>query len=141
MAGVSGAARFALWAAAVVAGVVSLGLIGVAVMVDLDTADRVASVAGAVVALVGLFVAVVALTQPSSGRGMRRVRTGRGGVAAGGDMGGNAIGDRSKVTSPRRAPGSAMRRRGADDVIAGRGGVASGGDMRDNAIGDDSERG
>ncbi|GGS31110.1 hypothetical protein Snoj_35750 [Streptomyces nojiriensis] len=142
MAGLSGPQRVAVWVVALVAGAAAVGLIGVAVLVDLDTGDRTASIVGAVVSLAGLAVSVVALvrTSSSAGSGGRRVRAGRGGVAAGGDVIGNAIGDGSEVVGRLNPPAPGGRRGLAADVEAGRDGVAAAGDVRDNAIGDNSER-
>ncbi|MCX5610068.1 hypothetical protein OHB39_21155 [Streptomyces sp. NBC_00047] len=132
-----------MWVVAVLAGVLAVGLIGVAALVDLETGDRTASIVGAVVSLAGLVVAVIALAQTSSGSGSgggRRVRAGRGGVAAGGDLTGNAIGRGSTVVGPQSATRAGGLRGRAADVYAGRDGVAAAGDVRDNALGDDSER-
>ncbi|WP_299542175.1 hypothetical protein [uncultured Streptomyces sp.] len=137
---VSRAARVAVWVVAVVAGMVSAGLV-VALVVDPDMADRTASVTGAVVGLAAFVLAVVTLVRsPGTSGGGRRVRGGRGGIAAGGNITGNAIGDRSRVIGPptTAGPGSAG---GQDaDVRTGRDGIAAGGDVTDNALGDDSER-
>ncbi|MEU1122237.1 hypothetical protein ABZ371_01280 [Streptomyces sp. NPDC005899] len=137
---VPGAARVAVWVLAVVAGVVSAGLI-VALVVNPDMADRTASVTGAVIGLAAFVLAVITLVRsPGTSGGGRRVRSGRGGIAAGGSITGNAVGDRSTVVAPptRSAPAPAG---GQDaDVRAGRDGLAAGGDVTDNALGDDSER-
>ncbi|MFD4276063.1 hypothetical protein R2B67_12380 [Streptomyces cyaneofuscatus] len=143
MAGVSGAGRAVAWGVAVVAGAVALGLIAIAVLVDMDTADRAASLAGAVAGLVALVVAVVTLVRPGgpggSGAGSR-LRAGRGGIVAGGDISDNAIGRGSRVTSssPRRRP--APSQPGRTDLRVGRDGIGAAGDIRGNAIGDESER-
>ncbi|NBE52212.1 hypothetical protein [Streptomyces boluensis] len=139
MAGVSGAARVALWVVAVVAGVVSVGLI-VSLVVNPEAADRTASVTGAVVGLAALVVSVIGLVRAPGGNGVRRVRAGRGGVAAGGDAVGNATGRGSKVVGAPSAPRPGAPYDGDADVRSGRGGVAAAGDVRDNAVGDESER-
>lgn len=141
MAAVSGAARVAVWVVAVVAAATSVFLI-VSLVVNPEMADRSASVTGAVVSLVMLVLAVVALASTSpSGSGGRRVDAGRGGVAAGGDVVGNAIGERSTVIAPPSTPrpGAGESSQTAD-VRAEQNGIAAAGDVRDNALGDDSER-
>ncbi|MFI0879614.1 hypothetical protein ACH4TM_35200 [Streptomyces parvus] len=141
---ISGAARVGVCAVAVVAGVVSAGLI-VALVVNPDMADRTASVTGAVVGLAAFVLALITLvhnptTSPGTGSGRRRVRAGRGGIAAGGNIAGNAIGNRSKVVgSPTPARPATASGQNAD-VRAARDGLAAGGNVTDNAIGDDSER-
>lgn len=140
----TGAARVWVWVTAVVTGLAAVGLTLLAVLADLDTAGKAASVAGAVVGLAALLVSVIALLRSgvsggSSGGG-RKVRTGRGGVAAGGNITGSALGKNSKVTGPRTQPGAPPAARNGDDVRAGRDGVATGGDITDSALGEDSER-
>ncbi|MFB8239114.1 hypothetical protein ACFC58_21455 [Kitasatospora purpeofusca] len=120
------------------------GLVLVAVLVDLDTADRVASVVGAVVALVGLVLALWQL-QGSSPGSRTKVRGGRAGsVTAGGDMTGNAIGEGSRVTGapvvPAAGPQPGVPQPGApaggtEVVGGGKGSVTAGGNMTGNAIG------
>lgn len=124
------------WATAVVAGAATLGLVLVALLADLDTAGQAASVVGAVVALAALVVSVLALGgTPGPGR---RVRAGRGAVAAGGSITGSALGRNAEVTGPRTP--TAATRRTHDDVHAGRDGIAAGGDITDSALGEGSER-
>ncbi|MFI6857989.1 hypothetical protein [Streptomyces sp. NPDC050416] len=137
----SGTARTWVVVTAVVAGLATVGLVLVAVLRDLDTAGQAASVAGAVVSLAALLVSVITLFYGSGGAGSgRRVRTGRGGVSAGGDIIGSALGDRSKVTGPRTRPGASSGQQAANDVRAGRNGVAAGGHITDSALGEDSQR-
>ncbi|MEU0243197.1 hypothetical protein ABZ192_02545 [Streptomyces sp. NPDC006235] len=125
---------------AVLAGLVTLGLVLLAVLRDLDTAGQTSSVAGAVVGMAALLVSVITLFRSSGGGGGRRVRAGRGGVAAGRNITGSALGDRSKVTGFRTRPSAGPAREGTDDVHAGRDGVAAGGDITDSALGEDSQR-
>nr|WP_161123190.1 hypothetical protein [Streptomyces sp. SID7834] len=137
---VSGAARVGVWVVAVVAGVVSAGLI-VALVVNPDMADRTASVTGAVVGLAALVLAVITLVhRPGTSGGGRRVVAGRGGLAAGGSITGNAIGNRSKAVGPPTPAGPAPASGQDSYVRAARDGLAAGGDVTDNALGDDSER-
>ncbi|MFJ8884514.1 hypothetical protein ACIRJR_14065 [Streptomyces sp. NPDC102402] len=136
----SGAARVVVWVVAVVAGVVSAGLI-VALVVDPDMADRTAGVTGAIVGLAAFVLSVLTLLRsPGTGSGGRRVRAGRGGIAAGGNITGNAIGDRSKVIGSPTPSGPAPAGGQGTDVQAGRDGIAAGGNITDNAVGDGSER-
>lgn len=97
----------------------------VAVLVDLDTADRVASVTGAVVGLAGLVVALIALHAPgTTAPDSRRVRARGGGIAAGGDI--------TAPGAPPRTGAAAGPTTGSGqrDVSAtGRGSVAAGGDI------------
>ncbi|MFI9391988.1 hypothetical protein [Streptomyces bauhiniae] len=123
---------------AVVAGAATLGLVLVAVLADLDTAGQAASVVGAVVALAALVVSVLALFGSGTPTPGRRVRAGRGAVAAGGNITGSALGQNAKVTGPRTPATPA--RRPHDDIRAARDGIAAGGDITDSALGEGSER-
>ncbi|MEV5602936.1 hypothetical protein AB0L33_15995 [Streptomyces sp. NPDC052299] len=137
---VSRAARVTAWVVAVVAGLVSVGLI-VIMVVDPGTADLAAAVTGAVVGLIALAVSVAALIRDSgTGGGRPRVRSERGGIAAGGDVVGNAVGNHSTVVG---RPSERGRSRGAAqraDIRAGRDAIAAAGDVRDNALGEGSDR-
>lgn len=132
--GMTTTGRVVAWAA----GVVALGLIGVAVFVDLDSGDRIASVVGAVV---GLAVAAYTFVGPSGSSG-RRIRAGRGATVIDGDVSGSAVGRGSKVVGPRTAPRTGPRRaRGSDDdVRVGPESKVVLGDVTDSALGDESER-
>ncbi|GAA1332929.1 hypothetical protein GCM10009647_073900 [Streptomyces sanglieri] len=136
----AGVARVWVWVTAVVAFLGTVGLVLVVVLADLDTAGQAAGVVGSVVGLVGLLVSVVALFRGGGSASGRRVRAGRGGVAAGGSITGSAVGKESKVNGPRTLPGSVPAPRDGDDVRAGRDGVAAGGDITDSALGEGSER-
>ncbi|WP_221740784.1 hypothetical protein, partial [Streptomyces sp. RP5T] len=68
------------------------------------------------------------------------VRAERGGIAAGGDICGNAIGARSQVSGPRTPARGTAARHGTGDVHARPGATAAGGDVTDNAFGDGSRR-
>ncbi|WP_406326829.1 hypothetical protein [Streptomyces sp. NBC_00203] len=145
MAGLSGAARAAVWASAGLCAAVLVGLAVVAAVVDLDTADRAASVVGAALGAVGLLVSVYALFRPTpgpspSGTGAtRHVRSrGRRAMAAGGNINENTFGTRSTVrpSAPTAAPTPPV-----DDVdvrARGRDALGAGGDITRNAFGDDS---
>ncbi|MFF9556285.1 hypothetical protein ACF1DY_10745 [Streptomyces albus] len=139
----AGAGRQAVvWGTAVVSTVAAVGLAAVAWLGDLDTAGQAASVVGAVVGLAGLVVSVFTLARPANGGAAvgARVRAGRGGVAAGNDVSGSAVGAGSQVVgSPSPAP-SPSPAAGGSDVRARRGGVAAGRNITDSAIGDNSHR-
>lgn len=134
--------RKVMWAVAVLCGVTGVGLVLVAVLVDLDTADRTASVVGAVVALVGLALSAYTLLQaPVNAGGVARAY-GRGAIAASGSISGNAVGARSKVRTAPAHPSTPQTNSvtpGPEVESRGEGAVAAGGDISGNAIGDDSE--
>lgn len=134
--------RRVMWAVAALCGVAGVGLILVAVLVDLDTADRTASVVGAVVALVGLALSTYSLLQVPANAGGTTTAHGRGAIAASGSVSGNAIGARSKVSAAPPAPGAPQTNSvslSPQVDSRGEGAVAAGGDISGNAIGDDSE--
>ncbi|MFJ9667805.1 hypothetical protein ACIRPP_24840 [Streptomyces sp. NPDC101219] len=144
----TGSARVWVWATAVVTGLTAAGLILLVVLRDLDTAGQAASVAGAVVGLIGLLVSVVALLRgggtaaPAGAATGRRVRADDHGIAVGGDVTGSALGRNAKVTGPSAGPGTPRPapRDTRDDVRARQDGIAVGGDVTDSALGEGSER-
>ncbi|MBW5483771.1 hypothetical protein, partial [Streptomyces bambusae] len=77
------------------AGAVGLGLVGVVVLVDLDTGDRVASVIGALVTL-----GLAAYTFLAPAGQARRIRAGRGATVIDGNVTGSALGTGSTVAGP-----------------------------------------
>ncbi|MFE5847792.1 hypothetical protein ACFQ7N_39840 [Streptomyces niveus] len=81
--GVEGWKRYVLLVCAGGCGVAATGLITLAVVGDLATADQVGSVVGATVSLVGLFISVWALLRSASAA----VEARDGAVAAGGHVG------------------------------------------------------
>lgn len=136
--------RRVMWAVAALCGVTGVGLALVAVLVDLDTADRTASVVGAVVALVGLALSTYTLLQAPANAGGTARAQGRGAIAASGSISGNAIGARSKVSAAPApvVPGTPQTNSvtpGPQVESRGEGAVAAGGDISGNAMGDDSE--
>ncbi|MET8684287.1 hypothetical protein ABZV77_08735 [Streptomyces sp. NPDC004732] len=147
-----GRRRGLVWGVAVVGAVAAVGLTLVAVLVDLDTADRVASLVGAVAGLAGLGFSAYALAQPGGGsgsasHGVVRAR-GRGAVAAGGDVTGNAFGADSKTFNGRagtrartqpQSPTPGTSNSGGHVSARGDGAVTAEGDVRGNAFGDGSE--
>lgn len=135
-----------IWAAAVTAALSAIGLTAVTVVVDLDTGDRIASIVGAVLAGAGLVVSVLALSASGSGTaragGFRRVRAQGGGVAAGGDIRGNAMGRGARAVAPASGPRPPVPPQvptGADVQATGTGSVAASGEVSGNAIGEGSE--
>ncbi|MFJ4987697.1 hypothetical protein ACIP9H_28335 [Streptomyces sp. NPDC088732] len=139
----TGTGRLVVKVTAIVAALVSGGLLVMLMVADLGKTAEVASVIGTVVALAMAVVSVIALYRAggSGGAGGGRVRAGGRGIAIGGDVVGSALGDRSRVTGSHGTPTtSRQRRRVGPDVKAGRHGKAIGGDVRDSALGDDSIR-
>lgn len=134
-------ARVWIWATTVLTAVGTISLALLAVLADSDTTQQTVGVVGAIVAMLGLLVSVIALFRttggPSNGR---RVRGGRGSVAAGGNITGSAIGKNSKVTGPHSTHVGTLPRTSGDDVRAGKDGIAAGGDITDSALGEGSER-
>jgi hypothetical protein len=131
-----------VWAVAGVCGLTAVGLVVVAVLVDLDTGDRVASIVGAIVGLMGCALSVYFGMRQAGGGDITVRARGRGAVAAGEDVAGNAVGKNSKVTrtatppAPAHMPPTPLRHQ----VTAhGSGTVAAGGNTTGNAIGEASE--
>lgn len=101
----TGWVRRGVWAVAVLGAVVAVGLVLVALLIDLDTADRVASLVGAVVGLASFVVALYALHRS----GTAPIRSSVGGtveaagfrsVASGGHIGRVLTGDHNVITGP-----------------------------------------
>ncbi|GAB2769586.1 hypothetical protein [Streptomyces bullii] len=132
--------RPALWALAVVAGAGAAALTGVAVWVDLDTADRVASVCGAILALVGLVVSLAALTCSAQGD-TPDISVGSGGLVILDDVDRTAIGEGSEVVgSLSTARPATGRSTGRLKLRVSKGGKFFRGVVRDSAIGYNSKR-
>lgn len=91
----SGTVRWVWRGAAMLCGAAAIALITVAVLKDLSTADQVASVIGAVLALAAAAGSAYGGTGSGSGGSVRG--GGPGSVTAGGNMLGNAIGDDSET--------------------------------------------
>ncbi|MFE2263910.1 hypothetical protein [Streptomyces griseosporeus] len=132
-----GAAQVWVWVTAVVAGLVTAGLVLVMVLVDMDTAGQVATVAGTVLSAAALLVSVLALA--GAGGSGRTVRAGRDGIAVGGHVTGSALGRDAKVSGAATPPAAPAPAPDAD-VRSARGGVATGGDVTDSALGPGSRR-
>jgi hypothetical protein len=136
--------RLAAW----VVGVISLGVI-VALIVtavfDLQKGDSTASVTAGVVAVVGLAISAITLIMSRAPGGPPPARAqvrskGRGAIAAGGNVSGNAIGKDAKVTGLSIGPATRSRGERSDVAAEGSGAISAGGDITDNAIGEGSER-
>lgn len=135
MAAASGGARIAALVAAVLCALCVPGLVLVAVLVDLDTADRVASLAGAATGLVGLALSVLALRRADPAGVYAR---GDGAISVGGSVTSSAIGAYSKVTGQVAAPAAGGAAAGSV-VAEGEGAFSAGGDVTGSALGDGSE--
>ncbi|MET9872219.1 hypothetical protein ABZZ16_40080 [Streptomyces sp. NPDC006386] len=144
----TGARRIVAWLVGAVCLAVVVWLVVTAVL-DLPTGDSTASVIAAVVAVIGLGLSGITLLRtpgstgsaPGGGRTLRVLARGRGSIAAGGDVRGNAVGARAKVSGPAGPSAGGRPARGVRDVGArGTGAIGAGGDIVDNAIGEDSER-
>ncbi|MET9994232.1 hypothetical protein ABZ061_32310 [Streptomyces mutabilis] len=114
--------RFFWWASAVLGGAVAVGLTVLAVAGDLDTADQVASVVGAMAALAALCLSVHAALRPAPSPGPP-VRARGGSNAAGGSIRGASA--RDTGTAPP-GPGTGG---GTDGISASGGSNAAGGDI------------
>lgn len=89
--------RAALIVAAVLCALTAVGLLVVAVAVDLSTADQLSSVVGAIVGLTGLALSVWALWRSGSAAA---VEAGPGAVAAGGNIGLAIAGSNNRLAAP-----------------------------------------
>lgn len=95
-----------MWAGAVLGISVAVALVLVAVLVDLDTGDRVASVAGSVTGLAGFTVALVALLrEPAAAVGPGVVASGERAIGIGGGVRGVlSTGDGAALSAPAVGP-------------------------------------
>ncbi|MGW1752396.1 hypothetical protein ACWCRD_43745 [Streptomyces sp. NPDC002092] len=134
MAAASGGARIAALGVAVLCALCVPGLVLVAVLVDLDTADRTASLAGAATGLVGLALSVLALRRADPATAHAH---GDGAISVGGNVSSSAVGPNSKVKGRSAAPAAGAA---AGPVVAeGSGAFAAGGDVTGSALGEGSE--
>ncbi|MFH8631589.1 hypothetical protein ACH4CC_17255 [Streptomyces lydicus] len=94
--------RFVVVSLAVLCGLAAVGLTVLALMVDLDTADRAGSVVGAVVGLAGLVVALFSLhrTESDASGGSPVEAGGSRSIAVRGSIGYAGTGDRRRGTRP-----------------------------------------
>ena len=138
------ARRIAAW----LVGAISLGVIVALIITavfDPQNGDRTASVIAGVVAVIGLALSAITLIMSRASGGPQPPRgqvwsKGRGAIAAGGNVSGNAIGKNAKVTAPSSGPASPSRGQRSDVEAEGSGAIGAGGDITDNAIGEGSER-
>ncbi|MEU3512217.1 hypothetical protein ABZ733_30900 [Streptomyces longwoodensis] len=126
---------------AAVLALVGLSLVCVALWADLDTADKVASVAGACAGFLGCALSVYFEVRRGGSHAHVVQAAGPGAVAAAGNAMGNATASGAKVTrravpAPTQAPPAV----GQHQVSAsGPGSVAAAGDASGNATGASSE--
>ncbi|MGV4980979.1 hypothetical protein ACVB8X_31235 [Streptomyces sp. NRAIS4] len=134
MTAASGRARIAM-VAAVLCALCVPGLVLVAVLVDLDTADRMASLAGAATGLVGLALSVLTLRRAD--RATVRAQ-GDGAISVGGNVTNSAVGANSRVTGRPTAPAAGAAAAGSVRA-EGSGAFAAGGDVTSSTLGEGSE--
>ncbi|WP_432089149.1 hypothetical protein [Streptomyces sp. bgisy095] len=120
---------------------VMLGLVAVAVFVDLDTGDRVASIVGAAAGLAGLALALRQGTAPAPVPPAAPPVSGARSVRAGGSIGRAVTGDGHTLTrpSPTIPPGSAPAPSSASGTVPGvpgERGVEAGGSIGEAITGD-----
>ncbi|URN10237.1 DUF397 domain-containing protein [Actinomadura madurae] len=119
-------------------GLVTVGLVVLVVAVDLDTADKTASVVGALAGLAGTAVSVYVLSRtPEDGSSVEA--SGARSVAAGGGIGRAVTGDRVQ-TGPAPAPQASSGSAGPAGPVraSGDGSVAAGGDIHEAVTGDET---
>ncbi|MER6022089.1 hypothetical protein [Streptomyces anulatus] len=140
--------RIVVWAVAVGCGLVAVGLIVVAFVVDLETADQTASIAGALVGLAGLAVSVYALRRPGPATPGDPVAAdapveagGDRSVAAGGNIRRVVTGDNVSLTTPAATlPQTGAEPTGSPRPVRATGerSTAAGGDIDEAITGDGS---
>ncbi|MEU9919478.1 hypothetical protein [Streptomyces sp. NPDC051001] len=118
--------KIALVVVAVVCAVAAVGLTVVAFAVDLETANQVASIVGALVGIAGFVVSVWALLESSG----VTVEASNGGVAAGHSVGRVVIGNNNRLSGSAPMPTSSGGS-GGTSKADGRGSVAA-----DDSIGE-----
>jgi hypothetical protein len=140
------ARRVWAWVVGTLCLIIILGLIVTAVL-DLQLGDSTSSVIAGIAAVIGLAISMITLIinwssaptgSPSAVHARIRSK-GRGALAAGGSIRGNAIGKDTRVTGPSTSP-SASAPQGVDVSARGTGAMSSGGDIADNAMGEGAER-
>ncbi|QCB22281.1 hypothetical protein E5N77_10970 [Streptomyces sp. SS52] len=111
------------------------GLASVAIMADLDTADRVASLTGAVLAAAGLALAVYTLfTNPNS-----MLTTGARSVQAGSSIGRAVTGDNNRLRGSAPEVGIIGGPTAGALPTAGERGVSAGGGIGEAVTGDGNQ--
>ncbi|MFF4433869.1 hypothetical protein ACFYZ4_32525 [Streptomyces sp. NPDC001513] len=123
--------RYALVVCAAVCGTAAACLVVVAVFMDLEAADRLGSVMGAVAGLAGLAVSVWAL----AGSRHLSVEARDGAVASGGHVGRVISGHRNEAASP---PATPLHSPPASSIVraSGAGSTAAAGDIGEVITGD-----
>ncbi|GAA1937482.1 hypothetical protein [Amycolatopsis minnesotensis] len=139
--------RICAWSVGIVSSLVIIALIITAVL-DLQVGDSTSSVIAGVAAVIGLAVSVITLirtsvpVEPPTATPAQVHSRGRGAIAAGGSIRGNAIGKNAKATgaSSSSTPAASPTPLRTDVSAEGLRALSAGGDIVDNAIGDGSER-
>ncbi|MFJ3802794.1 hypothetical protein ACIPSJ_41810 [Streptomyces sp. NPDC090088] len=123
--------RVAVVLVAVVCAAAAIGLTAVAFAVDLETANQVASIVGALVGLAGFVVSAWALLRSAR----ETVEASNGAVAAGNDIGRVVKGNNNRATGALPTPPSAAGL-GTSSKADGLGSVAAGGSIGEVIGGD-----
>jgi hypothetical protein len=133
--------RRTVWVIGALCALSTIGLVLVSLLVDLDTGDRVASIAGAAAGIVGCALSVYFGMQQNTSSRIAVQARGRGAVAAGRNATGNAVGKNSKVTrtAPSAGPTQPHTSRHGEISATGSGAAAAGYDATSNALGKGSE--
>lgn len=123
---------------AVLSGLVVAALL-VITFLDLDRGNKVATVVAGIVAVITLALSTMQVLRDSKKRG-RMIAATNGSVAAGGNVRGNAFGDKSVVTmtADSSVPSSPVAE--VDVLSEGGSSIAAAGSVEDNAFGRDSRR-
>ena len=103
-------------------GAVVVGLVVVAFVADLETADRLGSITGAVAGLAGLLISLWLLLRPQGAA----VEATAGGVAAGGDIGRIVTGSSNRFSTPPSSSSSVASPAAGSVKASGGGSVAAG---------------
>ncbi|MFE9474429.1 hypothetical protein ACFYOR_25830 [Streptomyces griseofuscus] len=127
--------QVALWLGAALTAVTTVGLAAVAILADLDTADRVASLTGSVLAAAGLAFSVYTLFASPGSVPVNGARS----VQAGSSVGRAVTGDNNHLQGP--VPGAGAIRGGTvgDVPPAGERGVSAGGGIGEAVTGDGNQ--
>lgn len=141
MASLGVAARVGTWATAAICAAAAVALTLIAITQDMETADRIASVIGAIAGLAGLIVSVYFSMRQTTTNNVTVRASGRGATAVRGNVVSNAFGNRSRVASDTNSGGPAPTTSPAAGEIRaqGQGALAADGDVIGNAFGEGSE--
>lgn len=144
-----GTRRVCSWLVATLCLVIIIALI-ITAFFDLQIGDSTSNVIVGVTAVIGLAISAISLimnptntpTESSAPLPVRIRSKGRGAVAAGGSIRGNAFGKNAKVIGPISTSPSTTTPvpQGSDVSAHGSGAMSAADDIADNAIGEDSER-